>query len=428
MDTKLALFGGDPVRTQLYPQHTTLIDDAEEREVIAVLRGGHLSGFSGRAGERFLGGPKVRELEDRFCDRFGVNYAVSFNSATSALHGAVMAAGIQAGDEVITSPFTMSATPSAVLMHNAIPVFADVEDRTFGLDPASVESRITPRTRAILTVNLFGHPSRLTALAAIADAHDIPLLEDNSQSPGAQCGRGLAGTFGKIGVQSLNYHKAIQTGEGGMALTDDPDVALRLQLIRNHGEAVVGDIGRHDEPSQLGWNYRLTEIQAAIGIPQLAKLDRLNQIRQRLASSLTAGLKEFDFLSPPVIEATCKHVYYLYAMRFDAKKVGIPRAAFAKALRAEGIAIAEGYTKPLYLLPMYQKRRAYGKNGFPFTLNADAAPDYSLGLCPVAERLYGREILTTDICKYPNSEREVEEFVTAVQKVIQNRDKLLSAA
>lgn len=428
MNDTLALFGGSPVRATPYPQHTTILDDAEERGVIAVLRGGHLSGFSGRAGDRFLGGPKVRELEDRFCDKFGVNYAVAFNSATSALHGAVMAAGVQAGDEVITSPFTMSATPSAILMHNAIPVFADVEDRTFGLDPVSVESRITKRTRAILTVNLFGHPSRLTALAAIAAAHDIPLIEDNSQSPGAQCGRGLAGTFGKIGVQSLNYHKAIQTGEGGMALTDDPDVALRLQLIRNHGEAVVGDIGRHDEPSQLGWNYRLTEIQAAIGIPQLAKLDRFNQIRQKLAASLTAGLKEFDFLSPPVIEPTCKHVYYLYPIRFNEQKAAIPRASFAKALRAEGIAIAEGYSKPLYLLPMYQKRRAYGKNGFPFTLNTDAAPDYSPGLCPVAERLYGHEILTTDICKYPNSEREVEEFVTAVQKVIRNRDKLLSAS
>jgi dTDP-4-amino-4,6-dideoxygalactose transaminase len=311
-------------------------------------------------------------------------------------------------------------------MHNAIPVFADIEDRTFGLDPASVASRITPRTRAILTVNLFGHPSRLNELSALAEKHSLTLIEDNAQSPGAKYGRTLSGTVGKVGILSLNYHKTIQTGEGGIALTDDPDVALRLQLTRNHGEAVVGDIGRQDEPSQLGWNYRLTEIQAAIGVPQLAKLDRFNQDRQRLAAALTAGLKEFDFLTPPVVEKDCSHVYYLFPMRFDAQKAGLTRSLFAKALAAEGIAIAEGYTKPLYFLPMYQKRRAYGVNGFPFTLLGDAAPDYRPGLCPVAERLFEKEILTTDICKYPNSEREVEEFILAVGKVIRHRERLLA--
>jgi dTDP-4-amino-4,6-dideoxygalactose transaminase len=155
----LALLGGDPVRNKDYPPHSTIIDDAEKEEVIEVLEGGQLSGFSGRAGGRFLGGEKVRKFEELFRQRFGTRFAVTFNSATSALHSAVSAAGVGPGDEVITSPYTMSATASCILFQNAVPVFADIDPETFCIDPKSVEERITPRTRVILEVNLFGHPA-----------------------------------------------------------------------------------------------------------------------------------------------------------------------------------------------------------------------------------------------------------------------------
>lgn len=221
MNDALAILGGEPVKKDIYPIHTTIIDDAEEKEAIEVLRGGHLSGFSARPGDRFLGGLKVKELEDRFCEYFRIENAVTFNSATSALHGAISAAKIGPGDEVITSSYTMSATSSSILHQNAIPIFADIEDRTYGLDPVSVRDRITERTKAILTVNLFGHPSRLNELKELADRYNLVLVEDNAQAPGALYHGQRTGTIGQMGIQSLNYHKTIQTGEGGVVITND---------------------------------------------------------------------------------------------------------------------------------------------------------------------------------------------------------------
>ena len=425
MNKKLALLGGEPVRKESYPMHTTIIDDAEEKEVIEVLRSGHLSGFSARLGERFLGGLKVRKLEERFCDYFGVKYAVTFNSATSALHGAISAAVIGPGDEVITSPYTMSATPSSVLMQNAIPVFADIEDRTYGLDPASVKERISDRTKAILTVNLFGHPSRLMELRKIANEYNLILIEDNAQSPGAFINGRLSGTIGEMGVLSLNYHKTIQTGEGGVVITNDSKMAEHLQLVRNHGEVVVSSLDREDIINLLGWNYRLTELQAAIGIPQLKKLDYFNSIRQKLAGFLTKGLGQFDFLTPPVLEEGCTHVYYLYPIKFHEEKIGISRSLFVKAMCAEGLSLSEGYVKPLYLEPMYQRKIAYGNNGCPFSCPLYGRNvHYNSGLCPTAERLYFKEMITTDICKYPNNEREIHEFIEAINKILKNLSHL----
>jgi dTDP-4-amino-4,6-dideoxygalactose transaminase len=423
MTENAALLGGPAVRTKPYPSHSTMMGAAEEQEVLEVLRSGHLSGFSARPGERFLGGPKVQKLEADFAAYFGVKFAVSLNSATSALHAALAAAGIGPGDEVITSPTTMSATASSVLMTNAIPVFADIEDETYGLDPASVAARITPRTKSILTVNLFGHPSRLEDLEALARKHDLLLIEDNAQAPGAMVNGRRAGTMGVMGIQSLNYHKGIQTGEGGVVLTNDPGLSLRLQLIRNHGEVVVDRLENPpaDLVNLLGWNYRLTELQAAVGIPQLTKLDRLNATRIGLADRLTQGLRQFDFLTPPVVRPGCTHVYYLYPLRYHADRLGLRRETFVAVMRAEGISLAAGYVRPIYLEPMYRQRLAYGRQGCPFTCPFyQGRVSYEPGLCPVAERLHFEEILTTDICKYPNTEQEVEEFVHAVRKVADN--------
>ena len=425
MSSALALLGGPLVRTEPYPEHTTIVDDAEERAVLPVLRQGHLSGFSARPGSRFLGGEQVRALETECAQRFGVKHAVTFNSATSALHGAVAACGVGPGDEVVTSPYTMCATASSVLMQNAIPIFADIEDRTFGLDPAAVEARISQRTRAVIAVNLFGHPARLDELREITDRRGVPLIEDNAQAPGASYQGRLAGTIGRIGVLSLNYHKAGQTGEGGVALTDDDEAALRLQLIRNHGEVVVGEIGMADLENQLGWNYRLSEIHAAIGRAQLPKLDRMNEIRVRLARRLSERLAGYDFLVPPREEPGCTHGYYLYPMRYLAEQLGISRDLFVRALQAEGVSVAGGYIKPIYLNPMYQRRLVYGRSGCPFTCgHYDGTPDYEPGACPVTERLYREEMLTTDICKYPNGESEVDEFVAAVAKVADGAGEL----
>jgi len=264
-------------------------------------------------------------------------------------------------------------------------------------------------------------------LQAIAKEHGLLLIEDNAQSPGARYRGNLAGTIGDIGVLSLNYYKAIQVGEGGIALTNNPDLALRMQLVRNHGEVVVADIGMEDWPNQLGWNYRLTEVSAAIGIPQIAKLDYLIGIRRKLASLLTDGLRDFEFISTPLTEEGCTHSYYFYPMRYHKERLGIDRTLFVKAVRAEGISLSEAYVKPIYLEPMYQKRMVYGRKGCPFTCgHYEGKIDYNKGICPVTEKLHFFELITTDICKYPNTEREVEEFVTAIAKIKNNVGSLES--
>jgi dTDP-4-amino-4,6-dideoxygalactose transaminase len=426
---ELALLGGEPVREKPYPVHTTIIDDEEKKEVLEVISGGQLSGFSGRAGERFLGGEKVKELEGDFCKRYGIRFAVTFNSATSALHGSISAAGIGPGDEVVTTPYTMSASASCVLHNNAIPIFADIDPETFCLDPESVKQRITHRTRAIMVVNLFGQPAELEELNRIAHEHNLILIEDNAQSPGAFYKEKLAGTIGQMGILSLNYHKTIQTGEGGVIITNNEDLANRLRLVRNHGEVVLDDLGINNMVNMLGWNYRMTELEAAIGKAQLRKLDFFNGHRQKLASVLTEALKEFDFLTTPSTRPGCTHVYYLYVLKFNETKLRIDRRTFAKALNAEGIPVDEGYVKPLYLMPMYQKRMAYGCDGCPFTCPYySGRVNYDKGLCPVAERMYEKEVLTTNICRYPNTEEDVVDFARAVRKIVDNLDKLRAYA
>jgi len=344
------------------------------------------------------------------------------------LHGAISAANVGPGDEVIVPPTTMSATASSVLMQNAVPVFADIEDETFGLDPDSIEAAITSRTKAILTVNLFGHPSRLEELESIAENHNILLIEDNAQSPGALCNGRLTGTIGRMGIQSLNYHKGIQTGEGGIVLTNDKKMAEHLQLVRNHGEVVIGHTDSLEDVNlvnMLGWNYRLTEMQAAIGIPQLKKLDELNAIRIKLADMLSDGLRDYNFLTTPLVRENRSHVYYLYPLRFYKDHIGISRDIFLKAMQAEGISLSQGYVKPIYLEPMYQRRLVYGSRGCPFRCPwYEGSVSYDHGLCPTAEKLYFEEFIITDICKYPNGEKEIEEFVMAVKKIVDNLNAL----
>ncbi len=421
MNNTLAMFKGNPIRKNPYPIHTTIINSDEEKAIIDVLRGNHLSGFSARPGDRFLGGPKVRELEKEFSKYFNVSHSVSFNSATSALHGSLAAAKIGPGDEVITTPYTMTATAASILMQNAIPIFADIENRTYGLDPESVKSKITKNTKAILAVNLYGHGCRLNELREICDDNNLILIEDNSQSPGALINNKMCGTVGDMGIQSLNYHKVIQTGEGGILITNNKDYAFHNQLKRNHGEVVIGKMKHKNISNVLGYNYRLTEIQAAMGIQQIRKLDNLNKIRIELANELTDLLKPFDFLSTPIVEKNCTHVYYHYPIRYIEKEIGISRSLFLKALKAEGISVTESLKIPLYFEPIFREKRAHA---YKYLKLMGRNIDYPVGLCPVAEKTMSNEVFITDICKYPNTSKEINEFSQAVKKIVNNLEKL----
>ena len=423
--SKLALLGGPKVRRKPFASHPRLGKE-ERREVLSVLRSGVLSGFVAAAGDGFLGGPKVRKLERLFCDYFGTPYAVAMNSATSALHAALLAVGIGPGDEVIVPPYTMSATASAVLMCGALPVFVDIEEGAFCLDPEKIEARLTRRTKAILVVHLFGRPARMRQILALAKKHGLQVIEDCAQAPGAKYQGRFAGTLGDVGVFSFNQHKTITTGEGGVAITANKDLALRLQLVRNHGEAVVAKMKEAAAIPCLGWNYRMTELEAAVGAVQFQKLDFLNDHRIRLAEYLTRRLTGMPGLELPGVGKNEEHVYFVYPIRYDAQKAGISRHIFVKALVAEGIPFSEGYVRPLYLEPLYRTKKIFQYSRFPFdSIGQTAAASYQKGSCPVAEQLYDEGLMLTGLCRYPLSFRDMDDVVAAFQKIYANRVALM---
>lgn len=424
----LALLGGTPVRGTPLPSYNT-IGAEEKAAVMAVLDDGELSGFIAYNGKEFWGGKRVQALEAAFREYFAVKHAVSVNSATSGLHCALAATGIGPGDEVIVPPYTMSASATAVLFTGAVPVFADIDDKTFCIDPAQVEAAITPHTRAIVAVNLFGQPAPLEALRALADRRGLYLIEDNAQAPAATHNGRYSATIGHAGVFSFNRHKTMQSGEGGVVVTNDDTLALKMALVRNHGEVVVGAMGVEDIVNTAGLNYRMSEMEAAVAVVQFGRLDGLNARRVALADRLSAGLAEVSGLTAPYIAPGNTHVYYFYPILYSEAETGIPRELFARAVQAEGFTLRPGYVKPIYLEPLYQKKLCFGRNGFPFSANPrNAQISYAKGLCPVVERLAERELMVTNIIYPPLTEADMDAFVTACRKVLDNRDALLKAS
>lgn len=422
--SELAILGGKPVRETGIPWVPTTGDE-ELNAVIDVMRQGSLSAFLANSGAKFLGGPKVKEAEEAFCQRFRATYAIAVNSATTALQIAVAACGVGPGDEVLVSPYTMVASASAILMNNAVPVFVDVDKDTYNMDPEQIEKWITPRTKAILTVNIFGLPSNLPRIKEIAVKHNLLVIEDNSQSPGATINGVEAGTIADIGVFSLNYHKVIQCGEGGVLLTKDAQLAYRCQLIRNHGEIILDELGDMDT-CIIGSNYRMSELHAAIAIEQLKKLDTFLKKRRNLAAQVTEGLGSFKGLKGVTVPDGFTHSYYVYPIQYDADTWGISREQFAAAMQAEGFALGVGYVKPIYLINLYRHKHLYNPGTtYPFTFFEKTTQNYELGICPVVENLHFKKLLIADVCRLPYESENIVEFLTAIKKVWDNRGLLI---
>jgi perosamine synthetase len=421
---KLALFGGHKTIETEFKRYNP-IGMEEVQAATKVIESGVLSQFLGAWHEDFFGGPKVKEFESQCKSYFGVKHAVTVNSWTSGLIAAVGAIGIEPGDEVIVTPWTMCATATAILHWNAIPVFADIERETFNIDPVSVEANITPHTKAIIAVDIFGHSADMDALLDIAVRHNLKLITDTAQAPGTYYKGKLTGTLAHVGGYSLNYHKHIHTGEGGIIVTDDDDIADRLRLIRNHAEAVVGNKGVTDLRNMVGHNFRLGEIECAIGIEQLKKLKGFVEGRQLVADRLGQVLKGLSGLRLPIVKKDCTHAYYMYPMVLDIEKLGVPRARIIQALEAEGITgLAGGYVN-LHLLPMYQQKIAYGSNGFPWTSDiCHREVSYEKGICPVAEELHELTYLGFAMCMHDLTDSDVDLIGKAFKKVWANMNEL----
>jgi perosamine synthetase len=421
---KLALFGGPKTINQPFKSYNS-IGKEEVEAVNAVVESGVLSKFLGCWDPDFYGGSKVQEFERQCEAYFGVKHAITVNSWTSGLIAAVGAIGIEPGDEVIVTPWTMCASATAILHWNAIPVFADIEPNTFNLDPASVEANITPYTKAIMAVDIFGHSADMSALMAIAAKHNLKVITDTAQAPGALYKGKYAGTLSHVGGYSLNYHKHIHTGEGGVLVTDDDAIAEKLQLIRNHAEAVVGDKGVSDLSNMVGYNFRLGEIECAIGIEQLKKLKHFVAGRQHAAERLTQGLLGLDGLRTPTIKTDCTHAYYVYPMVLDIEQLGLTRATLLNALEAEGVTGLVGGYINVHLLPMYQQKIAYGSRGFPWTSDiCQREVSYDKGICPVAERLHDATFLGFEMCLHDLLDEDVDLIISSFRKVWANLESL----
>lgn len=417
---QLALLGGEPaIPVPLEPFKS--LGEEEVEAAAEVIRSGVLSAYIGARGDGFMGGEHVRAFEAQAAEHFGVRHAIGVNSWTSGLIAAVGAIGIEPGDEIITTPWTMAATATAVLHFNGIPIFADIDPDNFNIDPASVERLIGPRTRAIMAVDIFGQSADMRALRAISDRHGLKLLTDTAQAPGAFYFDKAAGTLADIGGYSLNYHKHIHCGEGGIVVTNDDRLAERVRLIRNHAEAVVDSDDPAELNNMLGYNFRMGELEAAIASVQLAKLGPRVESRQRAAAQLDEGLRGLEGLKTPVVSQGCTHVYYVYGMTIDPVLLGVDRLQIVEALRAEGVpGLMAGYQN-LHLLPMFRNRIAYGTGGFPWT-SPYASRDirYGPGLCPVAEDLHANRFIGINLCMYQFEPADLDQVILAFRKVWSN--------
>lgn len=315
----------------MIPIAKPLLDDEEINAVAAVLQSGMIA-----EGER------VREFENKFAEYIGVEHAVAVNSGTSALHAALLAHNIGNGDEIITTSFSFIATANSILFTGAKPVFADIEYDTFNIDTDDILEKITPKTRGLMPVHLYGHPAGIKAIMEIAQDHNLVIIEDACQAHGATYGHKKAGSFG-TGAFSFYPTKNMTTSEGGMITTNDSKVAERARMIRSHGSK------QRYLHEMIGYNLRMTDISAAIGIVQLGKLDGFTLMRQRNAKILSDGLRDVDGITIPAIRDGCSHVFHQYTIRAE------KRDELSKVLNGSGIGTGTYYPIPIHKQPVYRE-------------------------------------------------------------------------
>ena len=389
---QLALFGGQPVREQPLPYGRQTIDEDDIAAVVGVLRSDWLTT-----------GPAVTAFEQAFAGQVGARHAVAISNGTAALHAAAFAAGLQPGDEAIVTPLTFAASANCIRYQGGTVVFADVRADTLNLDPARVAAAITPRTRAIVTVDYTGQPSDLAEINALAQQHKLIVIEDAAHALGARYRQQPIGALCDLTTFSLHPVKHITTGEGGVITTNDDRLAARLRLFRNHG--ITSDHRQREQAGSwfyemvaLGYNYRLTDIQCALGLSQLKKLAGWVARRREIAARYSAAFSLMPEIEPPVVLADREPAWHLYVIRLNLERLRVERTRLFAALRAENIGVNVHYI-PVPWHPYYQNL-GYAKGQWP---NAEAAYERLISL-PLWAGM---------------SDRDADDVIAAVQKVIE---------
>jgi len=424
----LAIHGGPravpPGLKKPWPEITQEDKDA----VMAVLDRGALTGIHG---------PEAMALEKEWAEFCGSRYALNFNSGTAALHSALFAAGVGPGDEVITSAFSFSGSFLPILQQNAIPIFADIDPRTYNLDPKQVEAKITDRTKVLMPVHIHGLPADMDEYQALAVKYDLILIEDACQAHGATYRGEMAGTLGAMGCFSLNATKNLSGGEGGFLITEDEAYVERAKLIRTFGERVgeVKDKIRPYYSHVIGWNYRTQELPAAFARSQLRRLPHYNAIAQRNGKYLSEELGKIEGLIPPYVPPDRTTIYHKYRIRFDPEALGLtmPAEAFRNrlvaALEAEGVEATLWHVTPMTSFPIFQHLdEGYGK-GCPWSCPYYGREiEYKPEEYPEAIRLMETSlVINTEPHPIFNQDLELMEYyVAAFRKVLENLDELVA--
>lgn len=391
----LALHGGDK-SVSTSPKVFEWILPSEYDQILDLVSTQKLSGFLAQTGKSYLGGEHVLRLEEISSTFSDGAFAVSFNSWTSGLEAIFTALDFEQGSEIIVPPWTMSATVAAIVLAGYSPVFCDIDFYTFNLDPARVRELVNTRTRAICAVDIFGLPANWPELRRIADEFNLKLIADSAQSPSARIEGRLPISFADAGGFSLNRHKHIQSGEGGIAVTYDADLRDRLQAIRNHGEVAAPEITLKNR-ILIGHNWRLGEFEALVAGLQYKRLEALVYSRRNAAKKLIEGLGTFEGLTIPDVAENSTHDYYILGMHFNSKIAGFTRDYVVDALRAEGIDFVIGEYCEL------QKLSAYA--------------NFAAGDLPITELLNRSKFLGLYLCGYQFDESLISEVITAFKKV-----------
>ena len=409
MVEKLAIEGGEPVRKKPLPTIDDIsgryLGEEELRLLKEVIDSGKLFRYVGT---------KVKELERRFAEYFGVRYAIAASSGTAALHAALASTRIDPGSEVITTPITDMGTVIPIIAQNSIPIFADVDPETFNMDPADVEKKISDKTHAIIAVHILGQPCEIDRIIEMAEKHDIYVIEDCAEALLAEYKGNYVGTIGNLGIFSFQQSKHMTTGDGGIAITDDEELARNASFFTDKGwdRSVSGPRSY----VSFGLNYRMNELTGAVALAQLEKLKDAVDKRRELASWLTKQMQGTDGIGLPKIIDGAKHTYWFYPIKVDHERLGISNEEFAKALNHEGISAGTWIGKPLYLGPIFLQKRMYGNSGCPFDCPYyNREIKYVEGMCPNAEKA-SRELLVLS-CNEKFTYDDTVDIANAVRKV-----------
>ena len=320
-----------------------------------------------KRGSYWATGPEIKEFEEKIVGYVGTKYAVTFNSGTSALHALLLAYDLKQGDEVIVPSFTFIATANAPLFVGAKPVFAEIEDRTYGLDPEDVKKRITPKTKAIIPIHYGGCPCLIKELKEIAEDHNLLLIEDAAESLGAKINDNKVGTFGDSAMFSFCQNKVISTGEGGAITTDSKEIYEKLKLIRSHGRLETQDYFSSTEYMDyvtLGYNFRMPTMNAALGLSQLKKIDRVIKMRRDKAEYMTKKLSRIKEITLPTAPPDYFHVYQMYTIRIDGTRQ--IRDRLIQYLGDKGIS-TKVYFEPVHLSYFYKNKFGFKGGDLPVT-------------------------------------------------------------